>query len=82
MARKAITEFGKTLRKNVIIPEKEAPLAASDVTDDSNVSADASVNPESVNPVESVEQTIAKANATIAASKEFTAEFGDTPIDD
>jgi hypothetical protein len=46
------------------------------------VSADASVNPESVNPVESVEQTIAKANATIAASKEFTAEFGDTPIDD
>jgi hypothetical protein len=75
-ARKAITEFGKTLRKNVVIPEKEAPLAASDVTD-SNVSEDASVN-----SIETVEQTIAKANAAIKASKEFTAEFGDTPLDE
>jgi hypothetical protein len=83
-ARKAITEFGKTLRKTTVIPEKEAPLAASNVIadTDSNMSKDVPVNPESVNPVESMEQTIAEANAAIKASKEFTAEFGDTPLDE
>jgi hypothetical protein len=83
-ARKALIAFGKTLRKSNVIPEKEAP----EVVADSNVSADASVN-----PVESVEQTIAESEAAIAASeaaiaasdanrKEFTAEFGDTPLDE
>jgi hypothetical protein len=86
-ARKHITEFGKTLRKTNVIPEKEAPLAAS-----SNVIADTdtdmaeanSVNTvESVNNVETVEQTIANSDAAIAASqKELLAEFGDTPVDE
>jgi hypothetical protein len=82
--RKALIAFGKTLRKSVQIPEKEAP----EVSADSNVSADASVK-----PIESVEQTIAESEAAIAASeaaiaasdanrKEFAAEFGDTPLDE
>jgi hypothetical protein len=82
--RKALIAFGKTLRKSVQIPEKETP----DVVADSNVSADASVN-----PIESVEQTIAESEAAIAASeaaiaasdanrKEFAVEFGDTPLDE
>jgi hypothetical protein len=82
--RKALIAFGKTLRKSVQIPEKEAP----DVVADSNASADASVN-----PIESVEQTIAESEAAIAASeaaiaasdanrKEFAVEFGDTPLDE
>jgi hypothetical protein len=69
-ARKAVTAFGKTLRKSVKISEKEAP----EVIADSNVSADASVN--------TVEQTIAESDAAIAASQEFVAEFGDTPLDE
>ena len=83
-ARKAVTAFGKSLRKTNVIPEKEAP----EVSADSNVSADASVN-----PIESVEQTIAESEAAIAASeaaiaasdanrKEFAAEFGDTNLDE
>jgi hypothetical protein len=52
-ARKAINEFGKSLRKKEIIPEKEAPLAAgsSDVIDeaDTDMAEDKSV--ESVNSV-------------------------------
>ncbi len=82
-ARKALIAFGKTLRKSVKIPEKEAEVRA-----DSNVSADASVK-----PIESVEQTIAESEAAIAASeaaiaasdanrKEFAVEFGDTPLDE
>jgi hypothetical protein len=82
-ARKAITEFSKTLRKTNVIPEKEAPLAASNVVADSNVSVDASVNPiESVNPIQTAEQTIAESDAVIEASREFVAEFGDTPLDE
>jgi hypothetical protein len=55
-ARKAITEFGKSLRKKEVIPEKEAPLAAGtkDVIadDDLDMAEDTSVG--SVNTVETV----------------------------
>jgi hypothetical protein len=88
-ACKAITAFGKTLRKTILIPEKEAPLAASTTenvidTDDSDM---AEANPvesvNTVNPIQTPEQTIAESDAVIAASqKEFAAEFGDTPIDE
>jgi hypothetical protein len=53
-ARKAINEFGKSLRKKDIIPEKEAPLAAENVIaiDDTDMAEDVSVNEaNSVNPV-------------------------------
>jgi hypothetical protein len=84
-ARKAITEFGKTLRKTVVIPEKEPENVIADT--DTNMSEDTSVN------TETVEQTIAASKAAIAASeaaiaasdasqKEFADEFGDTPIDE
>jgi hypothetical protein len=74
-ARKALIAFGKTLRKSNVIPEKEAPLAASSVAD-SNLSADASVN-----PVKSAEQI--ESNAEIEADKRaFVAEFGDVPLDE
>jgi hypothetical protein len=61
-ARKAITEFGKTLRKKETIPEKEAPLAVGTsviaenvIADtDSDMSEDRSVNTESGNAVESL----------------------------
>jgi hypothetical protein len=79
-ARKTITEFGKSLRKKELIPEKEVP-------DDTDMAED-----EPVNTVETVEQTIAASEAAIAASEaaiaasdaaiEFAAEFGDTPIDE
>jgi hypothetical protein len=84
-ARKAITAFGKTLRKTTVIPEKEVPekVIATDNTDMAEANPVESVKPvESVNPVESVEQTIAEANAAIKASREFTADFGNTPIDE
>jgi hypothetical protein len=96
-ARKAITEFGKSLRKSEVIPEKEAPLAAGTenvIADtDTNMSEDVSVNPESVNPIETAEQVIAESDrraeqviaesdAAIKASEEFVAEFGDTPVDE
>jgi hypothetical protein len=88
-ARKAIAAFGKSLRKTVTIPEKEAPLAAgTSVIDDtdSNMSEDTSVNTESVttnNTIEMAERAIAETDAAIAASqKEFTAEFGDVPLDE
>jgi hypothetical protein len=86
-ARKAITEFGKSLRRTDVIPEKEAP-------DDTDMAEDVSVNAvESVNTVETVEQTIAALEAAIAATeaaiaasdanqREFADEFGDTPIDE
>jgi hypothetical protein len=83
-ARKAITEFGKSLRKKEVIPEKEAP-------EDTNMVEANTV--ESVNTIETAErviadsdrraeQIIADSNAAIEASGEFTAEFGDTPIDE
>ncbi len=68
-ARKAITEFGKSLRKTEVIPEKEAPLAASNVIadTDSDMSEDRSAKPESGNTVMTVEQAIAETDAAIAS---------------
>jgi hypothetical protein len=84
-ARKALIAFGKTLRKSVKIPEKEAP----EVVADSNVSEDTSVttvNSESITTdeaIEMAEKAIAESDVTIAANQqEFTAEFGDTPLDE
>jgi hypothetical protein len=67
-----------SLRKNVVIPEKEAPLAASDTIADtnSNMSEDTSVNPESGNTT-NIEQTIAEIDAAIAASQKVIDEFDD-----
>jgi hypothetical protein len=81
----AVTNPIPTLRKTIIIPDKEAPLAAGtseNVVADSNVSEDNPV--ESVNPIQTPEQTIAESDAAIeeASWKEFTAEFGDTPLDE
>jgi lysophospholipase L1-like esterase len=59
-ARKAINEFGKSLRKKEVIPEKEAPLAASNVIadNDTDMAEDVStvnvVNPESGKTFEQV----------------------------
>jgi hypothetical protein len=74
-ARKAITEFGKSLRKKEFIPEKEAPLAASSnviATDDSDMAEDVSTNPvgsvnavESVTPSKTYEEIIADIDAAI-----------------
>jgi type IV secretory pathway VirB10-like protein len=81
-ARKAITAFGKSLQKAVVIPEKEAPLAASkpeNVVDDSNMSVDKSVNNvNSVIPIQTVEEINAEMDAD---QREFVAEFGDIPLD-
>ncbi len=87
-ARKAITEFGKSLRKKEFIPEKEAPLAAgteSVIADtDSNMSEANSVNTESGNTVESLttveaiemaEQAIAESDAAIAANQKVIDKF-------
>jgi hypothetical protein len=74
-ARKAITAFGKTLRKTAQINEKEAP---ENVVADSNLSEDRSVN-----PIKTAEQITAESNAEIEADqKEFVAEFGDIPLDE
>ena len=74
-ARKAITAFGKTLRKTAQIKEKEAP---ENVVADSNLSEDRSVN-----PIKTAEQITADSNAEIEADqKEFVAEFGDIPLDE
>jgi hypothetical protein len=74
-ARKAITEFGKNLRKNVVIPEKEAPLAAGtenviadNDTDMAEANSVTTVNPEPVTTVKTVEQVIAEIDAVIAAN--------------
>jgi hypothetical protein len=75
-ARKAITEFGKSLRKSDFIPEKEAPLAAGTenviADNDTDMAEDESVNPvgsvnavESVNTGKTVEQVIAEIDAAI-----------------
>jgi hypothetical protein len=70
-ARKALVAFGKTLRKSVQIPEKEAP----EVTADKSITTDEAI--------EMAEKAIAESDVTIAANQqEFTAEFGDTPLDE
>jgi hypothetical protein len=68
--RKALIAFGKTLRKSVQIPEKEAP----DVVADSNMSEDNTVEPVTVRTAEQAEMD--------ADEKEFEAEFGDVPLDE
>ena len=84
-ARKAITEFGKSLRKTDVIQEKEAPENV--IADkDTDMAAANSVNPESGNTVDkavkTTEQVIAESDAAIKACEEFVAEFGDTNIDE
>jgi hypothetical protein len=90
-ARKAITAFGQSLRKSEVIPEKEAPLAASSnvIADtDSDMSEDRSVttvNNESGNNVveslttaeaiEMAEAAIAESNAAIAANQKEIDKF-------
>ena len=83
-ARKAINEFGKTLRKKELIPEKEAPPAASSnvIADtDSDMSDDRSVNPvgsvSNVNTIEMAERAIAESEAAIAATQKVIDEFDD-----
>jgi hypothetical protein len=86
-ARKAITAFGQSLRKENIIPEKEAPLAAgteSVIADtDSNMPEANSVNPvgsvnvvESLTTAEAIEMAEA-AIAEIAATQKVIDEFED-----
>jgi hypothetical protein len=85
-ARKAITEFGKSLRKSDFIPEKEAPVENVIATYDTDMAEDVSVNAvNSVtidNAVKTTEQVIAESDAAIKAFEEFVAEFGDTNIDE
>ncbi len=91
-ARKAITEFGKSLRKTNVIPEKEAPENViadndTDMAEDVSVNAVNLVESVTINTIETAEQIIAesdrRAEQIIAASqKEFADEFGDTPIDE
>jgi hypothetical protein len=81
-ARKAINEFGKSLRKKDIIPEKEAPLAASSnviADNDTDMAEDVSA----VNVVKSIttdeaiemaEKAIAESDAAIVANRD---EFDD-----
>jgi hypothetical protein len=85
-ARKAITEFGKSLRKSDVIPEKEAPLAAgtsaiadndTDMTEDVSVNT---VNVESLTTTEAIEMAeaaIAESDAAIAATQKVIDEFDD-----
>jgi hypothetical protein len=75
-ARKAVTAFGKSLRKTNVIPEKEA----SEVSAGSNVSVDASVNP--IEPVTGNTVRTAEQAEMDADQKEFVAEFGDIPLDE
>jgi hypothetical protein len=72
-ARKAITEFGKTLRKAAVIKEKEAPLAAGNaIADtDTNMSEDVPVN------IEEAERALAESEAAIAATQKVIDEFDD-----
>jgi hypothetical protein len=70
-ARKALITFGKTLRKTKVIPEKEAPLAASNVN---------TVNVESLTTDEAIEMAeaaIAESDATIATNQKVIDEFDD-----
>ncbi len=57
-ARKAINEFGKSLRKNVVIPEKEPENVIAD--NDMDMTEDVSVN--AVNTIETAEQVIARSD--------------------
>jgi hypothetical protein len=91
LARKAITEFGKSLRKTTVVPEKEAPLAAGTenviATDDTDMAEDVSVNEaNSVTTVnvesltadeafEMAEQAIAESDAAIAANQKVIDDF-------
>jgi hypothetical protein len=73
-ARKAITEFGKSLRKSEVIQEKEAPLAAgtSTIADtDTNMSEDVPVS------IEEAERAMAESEAEIAATQKVIDEFDD-----
>jgi hypothetical protein len=73
-ARKAITEFGKSLRKKEVIIEKEAPLAAgtSAIADtDTNMSEDVPVS------IEEAERAMAESEAEIAATQKVIDEFDD-----
>ncbi len=82
-ARKAINEFGRSLRKKEVIQEKEAPLAAGNVIadTDSDMSDDRSVNPvgsvSNVNTIEMAERAIAESEAAIAATQKVIDEFDD-----
>jgi hypothetical protein len=74
-ARKAITEFGKSLRKDVVIPEKEAP---ENVVADTNMAEDRSVNVESLTTAEAIEMAeaaIAESDAAIAANQKEIDKF-------
>jgi hypothetical protein len=74
--RKALIAFGKTLRKSVQIPEKEAP----EVVADSNMSEDRSVNVKSLTTTEAIEMAeaaIAESDAEIAATQKVIDEFED-----
>ena len=78
LARKAITEFGKSLRKSEVISEKEAPLAAGTenviATDDTDMAEDVSVNEANtvnpVGPVKTYEQVMAEIDAAIEDNTE------------
>jgi hypothetical protein len=73
-ARKAITAFGKSLRKTDVIQEKEAPLAAgtSAIADtDTNMSEDVPVT------IEEAERALAESEAAIAATQKVIDEFDD-----
>jgi hypothetical protein len=82
-ARKAITAFGKSLRKTNVIQEKEAPLAAgtSVIADtDTDMATANSVNPESLTTAEAIEmaeQAIAESDAAIAANQKEIDKFYD-----
>jgi hypothetical protein len=84
-ARKAITDFGKSLRKTDVIPEKEAPLAASNViaNNDTDMAEDVSVNTVNVESlttdeaIEMAEAAIAESDAAIAANQKVIDEFDD-----
>jgi hypothetical protein len=70
-ARKAINEFGRSLRKKDVIPEKEAPLAASSnviADNDTDMAEDVSANP--VGPVKTYEQVMAEIDAVIEENTE------------
>jgi hypothetical protein len=69
-ARKAINEFGKSLRKKDIIPEKEPENVIAtndtDMTEDVSVNEDNSVNTVNpVGPVKTYEQVMAEIDAAI-----------------
>jgi type III secretory pathway component EscV len=75
-ARKAITEFGKSLRKTDVILEKEAPHAASSniiATDDTDMAEANSVTTN--NAVKTTEQVIAESDAAIKACEELVALY-------